>query len=486
MRLLFALATLLALLTPMTAPSASAAEPVTLQLKWTHAFQFAGYYAAKELGYYRQAGLDVTFREAQPGMDAVDQVLSGNAQYGTGTSSLLLARNANKPVVALAVIFQHSPQVLITGRQTVPQSIHDLNGKRIMMEPQSDELLAYMMREGVRLESIKQQEHSFNPQDLIDGKTDAISAYVTSEPYYLLRAGFDYLTYTPRSAGIDFYGDNLFTSERELTQHPERVKAFRAASLRGWQYAMAHPDEIVSLIYSKYSQRHSKDYYEFEAAQMSSLVRTDLVPVGYMNPGRWQHIADIYAELGMLPAHFPLDDFLYQPNPESNLGWLYPFLLAALAVSLAVAGVALYIHRINRRLQHSLTAVAQAESQLQVFSKAIDQSPASVLITGPDTVIQYFNPHFCQLTGYSPEEAIGKTPKLLQSSGLTDRATYRQMWGCLLRGEPWAGELANRRKSGDIYWEEVHVAPVKDDDGHTTHYVGVKLDITDRKQAQNR
>jgi diguanylate cyclase (GGDEF)-like protein/PAS domain S-box-containing protein len=486
MRILLAFIALLALSTPMTAPPAMAAEPVTLQLKWTHAFQFAGYYAAKELGYYQQAGLDVTFKEANPGLDVVDQVLSGKAQYGVGTSSLLLARNAGKPVVALAVIFQHSPQVLITGKQTDTQSIHDLNGKRIMMEPLSEELQAYMMREGVRLETIRQQEHSFNPQDLVAGKTDAISAYVTSEPYFLLRAGFDYLTYTPRSVGIDFYGDNLFTSERELEQHPERAKAFRAASLRGWQYAMAHQEEIISLIYNKYSQRHSKDYYEFEAAQMTSLVRTDLVPVGFMNPGRWRHIADIYAELGMLPAHFPLAGFLYQPDPQSNSTWLYSFLLTALGIAIALAVLAFYIYRINRRLKQSMAAVEQAESRLQVLSKAIDQSPTSVLITGADTVIEYVNPYFSKLTGYTLEEAIGKTPKILQASGLTDRATYRQMWGSLLRGEAWTGELANRRKSGEIYWEEVHVAPVKDSEGKTTHYVGVKLDITDRKQTQSR
>jgi diguanylate cyclase (GGDEF)-like protein/PAS domain S-box-containing protein len=486
MRILLAFIALLALSTPMTAPPAMAAEPVTLQLKWTHAFQFAGYYAAKELGYYQQAGLDVTFKEAQPGLDVVDQVLTGKAQYGVGTSSLLLARNAGKPVVALAVIFQHSPQVLITGKQTDTQSIHDLNGKRIMLEPLSEELQAYMMREGVRPESLKQQEHSFNPQDLVAGKTDAISAYVTSEPYFLLRAGFDYLTYTPRSVGIDFYGDNLFTSERELEQYPERVKAFRAASLRGWQYAMEHQEEIISLIYNKYAQRHPKDFYEFEAAQMTSLVRTDLVPVGYMNPGRWRHIADIYGELGMLPAHFPLAGFLYQPDPQSNPTWLYSFLLTALGIAIAVGVLAFYILRINRRLNQSMAAVEQAESRLQVLSKAIDQSPTSVLITGPDTVIKYVNPYFSKLTGYTLEEAIGKTPKVLQASGLTDRDTYRQMWGSLLRGEAWTGEMANRRKSGEIYWEEVHVAPVKDSEGKTTHYVGVKLDITDRKRAQSR
>lgn len=73
------------------------------------------------------------------------------------------------------------------------------------------------------------------------------SAYVTSEPYFLDRAGFAYHAYTPRSAGIDFYGDNLFTTEQELSTYPERVKAFRAASLRGWNYAMARTRKKSSI-----------------------------------------------------------------------------------------------------------------------------------------------------------------------------------------------------------------------------------------------
>src|SRR3990167_11363078 len=92
-----------------------ALEKVTLQLKWTHAFQFAGYYAAKEQGYYRDAGLDVSIVEAAPDTDPVRRVLEGEAQFGVGTSSLLLERAAGKPVVALAVVFQQSPYAIYTG-----------------------------------------------------------------------------------------------------------------------------------------------------------------------------------------------------------------------------------------------------------------------------------------------------------------------------------------------------------------------------------
>ncbi len=470
---------------PPASASASAKGHVTLQLKWRHAFQFAGYYAAQERGYYRQEGLEVEIREARPGLDTVDEVMSGRADFGIGTSSLLLERNAGKPVVALAVIFQHSAQVLIAAGNGVSQNIHDLAGKRLMLEPHSDELQVYLKRENIPLASIRQQAHSFNLEDLIAGKTDASSSYLTNEPYHLDQAKFPYQIYTPRSAGIDFYGDTLFTSEHAIDNYPDRVKAFRAASLRGWDYAMLHPEEIIDLMLKKYSREKSREMLSYEATAMIPLLRTDLIVAGYMNPGRWQHIADVYAEAGMLPDNFSFDGFLYDPDPKRDLTWLYVILAAVLGGSVLAGSIAFYIYRINQELKRRLAELRQTELQLKIFSIAVEQAPTSVIITGPDNIIEYVNPKFTSDTGYSSAEALGKTPSFLQS-GLTERATYEAMWNHLRRGQLWTGELVNQRKSGEIYWEEVHIAPVKNRLGEVCNYVAVKLDITERKRAHER
>ncbi|WP_052315066.1 diguanylate cyclase domain-containing protein [Thiocystis violascens] len=469
----------------LSPPPACARDAVTLQLKWTHCFQFAGYYAAQEQGYYREAGLDVRLEEGLPGIDVVGRVVSGQADYGIGTSSLLLARAAGKPVVALAVILQHSPLVLIARQRQAAQSIHDLAGKRVMVEPDADEILAYLKREGIPPERLIQIDHSFEIQDLIDGRVDALTAYLSNEPELLDRLHVPYQMYTPRSAGIDFYADNLFTSERELHAHPERVRAFRAASLRGWEYALTHPDEIIELILTKYAGRDTREHYVFEAAQLRPLIRADLIEIGYMNPGRWAHMAETYAEIGLLPANVSLDGFLYDPSPAVDLSGLYLILAAVLGFTGIVGGVTVYIYRVNRRLRHSLSDLQQANGRLAVLSTAIENSPTSVVITGPDTLIQYVNPAFVTVTGYSVAEAVGQTPRILRS-GLTEPTTFREMWSHLKRGEPWSGELINRRKSGEVYWEEAHVAPIKDRAGQTTHYVAVKLDITERKQAHQQ
>ncbi|AZP11834.1 ABC transporter substrate-binding protein [Undibacterium parvum] len=327
-------------LSGLFAPSAAALDDINLQLKYLHQFQFAGYYAALEQGYYREAGLDVHISEGISGKEPLENVLSGKSQFGVGSSSLLLERHAGKPVVVLGVVFQHSPYVLLTPKTTATQTIHDIAGKSLMLAAQSEEIIAYLKKEGIALDGIKQLEHSFKPDDLINGKVYGFSAYSTNETDYLDRAGFAYQAYTPRSAGIDFYGDNLFTSEQEIAKHPARVRAFREASMRGWQYAMSHTEEISDLILAKYSQRNSREHLLYEAKQMMPLLQPVLVEMGYMNPGRWQHIGEVYAELGMLPKHVSLDGFLYEPNPRLDLVWWY----RALAAVVLIAACAWLIH----------------------------------------------------------------------------------------------------------------------------------------------
>jgi ABC-type nitrate/sulfonate/bicarbonate transport system substrate-binding protein len=232
--------------------TAYAAEKITLQLKWHHQFQFAGYYAAQSKGFYQQENLDVNIVEGGVNMPALKQVLTGAAQYGIGDSDILLSRINKKPVVAIASTFQHSPYVLLSLREKKINSPQDLVGKRIMLsnDQGATQFKAMMNKAGIGLEYVTVLPHTWNLQDLIKGNADVISAYATVEPVQLEARGYHSSILSNQDYGVDFYGDILFTSEREVSKHPERVDAFLRATKKGWAYAFEHREEIASLIAS--------------------------------------------------------------------------------------------------------------------------------------------------------------------------------------------------------------------------------------------
>ena len=124
------------------------------------------------------------------------------------------------------------------------------------------------------------------------------------------------------------------------------------------------------------------------------------------------------------------------------------------------------------------------EEKLRKLSRAVDQSPTSIVITNVNGAIEYVNPAFEILTGYTREEAMGENPRILKS-GLTPPEVYRDMWMQLQSGNVWRGELANRKKNGEIFWETASISPVRNHDGETTHFVAVKQDVTARKHLDD-
>lgn len=358
------LAAVAGLLIATPARAADGLEAVTLQLKWKHQFQFAGYYVAAEKGYYRNAGFQVHFAEAGGAEDSIATVVGGKAEFGVAGSELALRRAQGEPVVALATILQHSALALaVRGGGT--QTVHDLTGQRIMVSPHDQELFAYLQREGLGGDRVQRVAPSFDIQDLISGRVQGFSVYTTDQVWALRQAGLAHTVLSPRAAGIDFYGDTLFTSEKLARSAPERVQAFRDASLRGWQYAMAYPQEAADLILARYSQRLPREHLLFEAAEMARLMQPQLIEIGHMNPGRWHHIAEVYAEIGMLPRSFSLDGFLFGAQTAGTAPaspWLVLGLLTALLA--AAAWLAWHNHQLRLALRTRATAQAAAADRL--------------------------------------------------------------------------------------------------------------------------
>ena len=122
---------------------------------------------------------------------------------------------------------------------------------------------------------------------------------------------------------------------------------------------------------------------------------------------------------------------------------------------------------------------------IRKLSSAVEGSPCSVMITDVHGVIEYVNPKFCSVTGFSAEEVIGKNPRIL-SSGLTSAEVYEHLWNAVTAGREWHGELLNRKKDGELFWESVSISPSRDDSGASTHFIAIKEDVTERKQAAEK
>ncbi|MCL7487501.1 MAG: PAS domain S-box protein [Desulfobulbaceae bacterium] len=131
-----------------------------------------------------------------------------------------------------------------------------------------------------------------------------------------------------------------------------------------------------------------------------------------------------------------------------------------------------------------ITERIQIEEELRKLSRAIEQSPVSVVITNQQGAIEYVNPAFCANTGYSFAEAIGQNPRILKS-GNQPAEVYQDLWQTISTGNIWRGELSNKTRAGEIFWENVAISPIKDHDGNITSYIAVKENITEQKKAKD-
>ena len=354
---------------------ASALDTVTLQLKWVHQFQFAGYYMALEKGFYRDAGLEVRLRpNGYQGqfVSPVNAVLSGEADYGISNSGLVRDFAQGKPIVALAAILQHSAVTWLVLDRPDIRNLHDLVGKRLMTVfplSESIELLAPFLSEGIQLNQLDLVQTGFDLHTLMQGKVDAYDAYVTNEPFLLEQLGLRYQLIDPRTYGIDFYGDVLFTSRNELILHPERVQAFRSASLKGWNYAMNHIPETIALIRSRYAPEKSEAQLQFEANAMLRLMQTDLVDIGHMNSWRWQRIAEIQLEPNTASV-LDLSDFLYNQDRLQSLKASYLRIIGGVSLlAMALLLITGWYFSLNRRLRVEIHARREAEAKLRLMSE---------------------------------------------------------------------------------------------------------------------
>jgi polar amino acid transport system substrate-binding protein len=283
--------------------NASEKEKVTLYIDWLNQFQFAGYYIAKEKGYYSELGIDVDIVEYSHNQNITDNVTKNSTNYGIGKSSLIIDKFNGNNIIFLSSLFQNSPLVLITLENSNIKTPKDLVNKRVMITGDAKEtasIKAMIVSQGVNLDELDIQEHSFNLDDLITGKTDAMASYLSNEPFKLKQKNIKYNLLNPHDYGFDFYEGILFTSQKELAENPIRVQNFNNASLKGWEYAFNNIDETAKIIYEKYNtQNKSLDELIYEGKILKELSKIDQKLLGDINIKTVEEIKRFYTLLGL-------------------------------------------------------------------------------------------------------------------------------------------------------------------------------------------
>lgn len=472
---------ILSILAFFTSNAACGMEKVSLQLKWLHQFQFAGYYAAIEQGYYAAEGLEVQLLEASQDRKPTDVVLAGEADFGVSSADLLLIQASETPIQALAAIYQHSPNAFAAIQGNEIQSIHDLAGKRIMLEPGSADLIAMLKAEQIDLESIQFIDHTFSPLPLHHGEVDAISTYITDEPFAIRALGQQPLIFSPRSAGIDFYSDILFTTEEFSKSNPDTVAAFRRASLKGWDYALKNPYSIIELILEKYPTIKSREALEYEALRSIDLIRPEIIEIGYMHIGRWKHIAETFQSVGMIDEIPDLEAMLYRD--ALPLSERYPLKLIGIGL-LSILSLGLIAWKEwhgRRRLEAEIKRRKVSDELLSEreneYQNMFEGAPLAFIVWDINRTITHWNQEAELLFGWSAKEVVGR--QKIDLIVPTSAMPILQEGINTLRQDGVRTQVnENVTKSGRRITCRWHNVPRKNREGAITEFHSIAADIT--------
>ncbi len=480
-----ALAVVLALAGSGAAPAAEPSgggkplDAVVMALKWDAQFQFAGFYAAKARGFYEEEGLDVAFTTPADGLYPVEAVRTGKAHFGVTSGDLVPARAQGHPVVALAVLFQHSPLILMSRKDRNLAYLSDYAGRKIMGSPDDrPEILAMFRQEGIDPEPMEFVPLAGSVDALAAGEVDATIDYLSNEPYVLRQRGVEPRIIRPIDYGIDFYGDTLFTTEEEIRRHPERVAGFRRATLRGWEYAFAHPEEMIDRILELPGVRargKTRDHLRYEAEQLAHLAQARMIEVGHMNPARWERIARTYEELGLIPPGFSMEGFLYRPEPaRAGPGrWARAAGAAGAAVGLlALLGV-LWNHRLRRAVRRKTRDLQDSESRWKSY---VEGAPYGIFVVEGQWRCLDANPAACALSGLSRDQLRDRSLRdLLAPEG---HEAGDRHFAALQRDGQAAGELPVQTPAGGPRWWSVAARRIDEN-----RYIAFCEDVTERKQT---
>jgi len=415
---------------------AASADKFSLQLRWDHQFQFAGYYAAKWQGYYAYVGLDVEIRPAvQPDgkiLSAVNEVGEGRADFGIGAADILIARDKGIPLVVLAVIFQQSAAEFYALEGTGLNSPKDLLRLRVARKVNDlidVEMQAMLRSQGIDPARVKPYPHGAGFDHLLERRVDVMPGYKISVPYSQYTSGLKLERLCPADYGIDFYGDSIFTRQQLSQFYPEQVQKFIDASLKGWEYALTHVNEISGRIAAELSRHNvysNKELFNrYQAEAVRSLTFYPLVQLGHVNPERWKRIHHHLKEAGLVKNPLDIESFIFDSarRREEREKSLQKKLIAGLIFAVILIGIGFAsililrrmvlertkgLHEFNKQLKREISERIRSHIALKKSEERLNEAQRIAHIGSCERNMQTgevcWSDEYYRLLGYKPGE----------------------------------------------------------------------------------
>ena len=287
-------------------------DAVTLQLKWVHQAQFAGFYMAREKGYYARENIKVTFLEGGPGIDLDQSLLSGKAHFGVmAPEDILFQRSQGKPLTAIASIYRQSAIAFVALADSGIVRPSDFIGKTVASGAAGGaardielQLYALMKQQGIDISLIRITPFDPEYTAFFKGEIDVTPAFSTGGVIRMRQKGLKLNLIWPSDYGLQFYSDTLVTTDGLIAQHPDLVIRFLRATLKGWQDAVEDYPKAVDVTL-KYARLSNPVMQTAMMEAMLPLVHTGEDFIGWMKPEIWQEMANLMSTLGLLAA--PID-----------------------------------------------------------------------------------------------------------------------------------------------------------------------------------
>lgn len=346
-RALFIFLTVLLTSGNVFAKNESELDAVIINLGFTPQYEFAGFYAAKELGFYRELGLEVTFF-TPPDSSFYTFPKNGEFDYFVTSPSRILGLENRDDYIIVSPIFQQSPISLVVREEDNIITLKQLEGKKIGSGVENQAMLKIA---GVNLDSVFLARPTTNSSLLLDSTLDGVSSYIIDiyKPKERLKV------FRPIHFGINFYGDCLAATQKEFRENPERLRKIREATIKGWKFAIDSPEDVAKIIHNEYNSKISVDDLIKESAiVINTLILPNLYQVGYNDCIKWENMNKILMDLKIVSKPLNLKKFIYTP-PTESVNQLKYFLTISLSVLGVIAVLLLGVLVYNFQLKKAIS-----------------------------------------------------------------------------------------------------------------------------------